>query len=479
MAGPTRKQTGLRSAGDLALSLAFAAAIVLPLAQQLARGEEGGEVAREFRRPAPKPELPFDAAGLRAYPRAFDAWYGDSFGMRATLIRWHNVAKMIGLGVTPTPELVLGADDWLFTTRDRAVEVYRGVHPFTERELGLWRRVLEDREQWLAERGMAYVFAIAPNKEAIYPERMPQRLDRVGATRLAQLEQHLEGSDFKMLDLTAALLEEKAAAAQLGQEVYFPLGTHWNDRGALRGYRDLIARVGESVPGVAPLPASAFTLTPTADQGDSWAGRLYMEDLLVQENEALSFERRARRVSPDGAINEVYELPDSDLPRAVLFHDSFAEHLRPVFAEHFSRLACFWVSDFDTAVVEREQPDIVIQLQVERALAAYRPSTSPLDTPERLAGVFAESATQLLATDPARLTALPGMGIRPSEEGFVLRSDGQGMLLLPELEVPEGTWPVVHLSIESPGETLLDLEFLTAGKREYSATARTSRARTA
>src|SRR5262249_47950937 len=61
---------------------------------------------------------------------------------------------------------------------------------------------------------------------------------------------------------------------------------------------------------------------------------------------------------------------DPRLPRAVMFCDSFTQAMFPFLAEHFHRIAFIWqyFPTFDTAVVEREKPQIVIQELVERKL---------------------------------------------------------------------------------------------------------------
>ena len=59
---------------------------------------------------------------------------------------------------------------------------------------------------------------------------------------------------------------------------------------------------------------------------------------------------------------------DGRLTRLVLFRDSFAGHLIPFLAEDFQRTVCVWDHNFDRAVVEREQPALVITELVERSL---------------------------------------------------------------------------------------------------------------
>ena len=203
--------------------------------------------------------------------------------------------------------------------------------------------------------------------------------------------------------------------------VYYPLGTHWNDRGAVPAALALEARLHALDARVPVRAANAFRFEATDFQDDSWAGRLYLEDRLRQPNANAVFERaipaaawerlrlflerrdktpseRARfeltpldgepagwRIEVEGGIHVHVRREGVALPRAVVFHDSMGEKLRPLLAESFSSIAFRWVPDFDTATIEAERPDVVLQVFVERALAAVSLSTSPLDTQERLA----------------------------------------------------------------------------------------------
>jgi alginate O-acetyltransferase complex protein AlgJ len=465
------------------LAVAFVLALAAPAVLTWTHPRPASELDREFRRPAPWPAKPVSLATAEVWPRMFDAWFADHFGLRSTLIRGHNALKLLALGESPTSEIVVGPQHWMFTTRDRAVEVYRGADPFTERELELWARVLSDRRAWCEARGVRYVFAIAPNKETIYPDRWPARLDKVGPTRREQLVEFVRGrSDVPLLDLTAALELARRDFASEG-DVYFQLGTHWNDRGALYAYRALLEHAALELPELAARRRDEFTFEPTDFQDDSWARRLYLEDVLVQPNVEVRmlFERGVEeafweqaRVERRMAIDS--EHPNATLPRAVVFHDSMGEKLRPLLAEHFSRASFRWVSDFDTELIEREKPAIVIQLFVERALSAFSLSTSPLDTPERCAAEFAAS-TQVLARGLDGLAADRSDARGPIElerraDGTLLVRYGGGGMLVPAFEVPPGTWPVLRLEFDSPADSSLLVEFMTPRYRDYARLAR-------
>lgn len=502
-------QGRFRAVCDRVLAGLFVAFCAVPAVLTWLEPPTSGSIEREFRRPAPEPKRPSNRAEAEAWPAQFDAWYQDHFALRPRWIRLHNQLSLGVFGVSPTSEIVVGPDTWMFTTRDRAVDVWRGADPFSAEELELWTRVLEDRREWCAQHGVQYLFAIAPNKESIYPEYFPARFDKLGPSRREQLVAHVaQRSDFPLLDLAEPVRAAKAGLPA-GEQLYYPLGTHWNDRGAVPAALALEARLHALDARVPVRAANAFRFEATDFQDDSWAGRLYLEDRLRQPNANAVFERaipaaawerlrlflerrdktpseRARfeltpldgepagwRIEVEGGIHVHVRREGVALPRAVVFHDSMGEKLRPLLAESFSSIAFRWVPDFDTATIEAERPDVVLQVFVERALAAVSLSTSPLDTQERLAAEFAQSRTTLLA-GLERLTLPPGAKSVAVPEGQgALRVDyGGSAVELPELEVPAGHWALVRVELDSPLDTALLLEFLTARFATYSRLAR-------
>ena len=56
-----------------------------------------------------------------------------------------------------------------------------------------------------------------------------------------------------------------------------------------------------------------------------------------------------------------------------MLRDSFGSALVPFLAEHFRRSAFCWEYDFDTDLIEREHPDVVIQEMAGRKLFQVLP----------------------------------------------------------------------------------------------------------
>src|SRR5438552_2297747 len=223
-----------RALSDTLLVMVFLAAICLPAADVFFALEPTR--LSEKRRRAPPPPVRLSQPLEVSYPAAFESWWNDNFGFRRSLVVGYSRA-LLALGVSPTPSVILGRSGWLFFAGDEALASYRAVQPFTEVELAAWQRRIETRRDWLAERGIRYLVVIAPNKETIYPEFMPESLNRVRpVTRLDQLVAHLRAhSSVAVVDPRDALRTAKA-----GGILYLRTDTHWNDVGAWLLYREIV-----------------------------------------------------------------------------------------------------------------------------------------------------------------------------------------------------------------------------------------------
>lgn len=321
------------------------------------------------------PRIDGSRDSIETWPDRFAEWYDDRLGFRDWLIRsWARLS--IGVfGVSPTEKLVVGEEGWLFFGDPRAVAHFRGLDPLSDRELETWRQVLEARRDWLAERGIAYLLVLVPDKNLVYPEYMPARLPRMSdVTPLEQLSHHLEEtSDVEVLDLLPVML-----AAKREERVYHLTDTHWNDRGAYQAYLAIHARLQAMLPALAKVPAAEATRSEHSEPGMGLAHIVGLTDVYpelvldaplvaprahIKPEHVRGYDDRVRTLQPIA-----HGVADDRLPRAVMFRDSFANALVPYLAEDFSRILYVWDRDVDPRVVTVEQPDVVIQEVVGRFL---------------------------------------------------------------------------------------------------------------
>jgi len=343
----------------------FLAVISLPLAANLA-GVDGADPAAENR------EL---AAFHRDRPAA---WFEDHFGFRARLIRWYGESRLFVLGVSPSTAVVYGRDGWLFYADDSSIDDYARVDPMTPDAVANWRAAVVRSRDWLRGRDVPYVFTVAPDKHVIYPEAMPPTLTQVGdLSRTDQLFTAVQDLGVAV-DVRPALFEAKAL-----ERIYQQTDTHWNDRGALVAYQQIINAVRLRVPATPPAWTRADFDAVNRDVPAMDLGRMIGLSRVLRETDMTLVPRRPRRArvtepadaQPMDELGRIVtEIDDPSLPRAVIFRDSFATRLVPFLSEHFSRVVYLWQNDFDSDVVLKEHPDVVIQEIVGRHLYDFIPS---------------------------------------------------------------------------------------------------------
>lgn len=373
--GPAPEGIAVR-ARDALRMLVFLLALATPLAGMALHLERGPRLS-ENRRLAERPKVTLHPRELVSFPGKFRYYFADHFGFRDTLIHLHGLLCLRVLGVLPNPDVTKGKDGWLFLASERSTDYYRHTDLFTDAELERWRRVLEERRAWLAARGAAYVFVVAPNKETIYGEYMPDLLTQVAArSRLDQLIDYLgRHSDLSIVDLRGVL-----TAAKNEERLYHKTDTHWNERGAFRAYRAIMAAVRATVPGAGLLSWDRFDRTEhdaegmdlTRQIGITGAFREQQLDLTAKESLVLP------HVEQDDSQPITVPTRGTDLPAVVVFRDSFFTSLVPWLAESFGEGLYLWQDEFAPEPIERVHPRVVIQEIAERKLMRLEPVNAAL-----------------------------------------------------------------------------------------------------
>jgi alginate O-acetyltransferase complex protein AlgJ len=375
-----RRRTRSRTVADLLLTGGFMVLICLP-ATRTTFGPPSDTVGSEYRQLASCPAFELDRTSLGAYPAQFEAFFSDRFGFRTDLIRWLSVVKMRGLGISSSPKVILGKKGWLFCAELPGGMDYTIARPLTREELNRWQHLLEARRDWLAARGIRYLFVPAPDKQTVYPEDLPRPLRRQhqAGSRLDQLLAHLRAhSDVPVLDLREPLRQAKAR-----ERLFDVTDTHWNSRGAFVGYRRIVETLSPWFPQLHPLPREAFEDVAVLKKGGDLARMLDLDDQMPEESLGLVLKHPRPVVPALAGIQVPLEPPafameqaDPRLPRAVMFCDSFTTQMFPLLGQHFQRLVIVWHQNYPTFhadYLERERPDVVIQEVVERKIGLAIP----------------------------------------------------------------------------------------------------------
>ena len=162
----------------MALITVFLVLIALPC-RGMILGFDRSFVLEENRNLATRPELKLTRASLGDYPAKARSLLQRSVRLpqAADPLARHRESEGLGghLDARRHP-----GQQRLAVPRERCgPAVLPGTQPFTPEELEQYQKILEARRDWLAERGIPYLFVIPPNKDTIYPEFMPPAYTKV------------------------------------------------------------------------------------------------------------------------------------------------------------------------------------------------------------------------------------------------------------------------------------------------------------
>jgi hypothetical protein len=206
----TRLSSRLRRTADLCLIVTFCALLLLPTLDTFFHLDHA-PTPNEKRLPSAFPRWSEPGVSFKTHLAGVEAWFNDHFGFRKRLIRFHHKWKRSLFKESSFSEVIMGRDGWLFYGGGRMIDNHRGTSLLSTSDLCAWQELLEARRDWLARHGIRYLFVVAPNKESIYPEQLPDWLGMPGPTRkLDQFIAHMRAhSTVEVLDLRPALLEAK------------------------------------------------------------------------------------------------------------------------------------------------------------------------------------------------------------------------------------------------------------------------------
>jgi alginate O-acetyltransferase complex protein AlgJ len=200
------------------------------------RPDLAGDMGIEKREPAPLAPLPRSVSAAIDWPSQFDAYVGDHFPGRRSLI--HGVAvSAYGMGATISPKVILGEKPWLFLNRSSdVIEEHRGLSTLSRKQAAVWAKDFRSWQRYLAALGSRLILVVVPNKHTVYDEYLPAHLSRVGPTLREVLFSELRRAKIvDVIDLTSLL--RKAAEHQ---QLYRYYDTHWNDVGAALGFNAIM-----------------------------------------------------------------------------------------------------------------------------------------------------------------------------------------------------------------------------------------------
>ncbi|MFV0465991.1 MAG: alginate O-acetyltransferase AlgX-related protein [Lachnospiraceae bacterium] len=312
----------------------------------------------------------YQDTGYQQYATAYDMYYTDHLPFRNYLLQLYSLVEFRIFKESFADDVQIGKDNWMFYhgENEAAMQDYTGMNLFSEEMLGLIRQNLLDTEAYLKARDIEFVLFIAPNKESVYGEYLPDYIqeDKTELTRAMQLVSYLRATtDLRIVFPLQEILDEKSEHI-----LYCKYDSHWNNLGAYIGTRELLKELGVSMP-----PLTELTITATNDAPIDLAEEIglmyYVTDKLDYSVSGYNNNTFELALSDDSGFATYYRYTsDAADTRTVLMNrDSFANAMIPYFASSFKEVYMPNYYYFSPDVLEDEKPDVFVFEVAERRLS--------------------------------------------------------------------------------------------------------------
>ena len=307
------------------------------------------------------------------FPKEFEAYYNDTFAGRKRLLKkYGKIQYKLGIdnGIT-----ILGQKGWAFYDSAKVPDGYTlidyfGEVRFSEDELRQMAQGIEKARAFYARQGIDYIIIIAPNKEAMYSEFMPERLQKQRKSDKSRMDLAVEylqqNTKVKIINFKDALM---AAKKDLPMEIYFPLDSHWNEIGSYVGYTAManylnklgyhlpVKKISEDMITVAGSQKSDLDVAGIKDTNYHVA---FFDDMKIQclKNE-------------DNGFMMVFENPQAKEKKTLfMIRDSFGVGLMPYLNKAFQK-TIYAHNKYNKreqleALIKEYKPDIMVDELVER-----------------------------------------------------------------------------------------------------------------
>ena len=339
--------------GKLIYCILFFAICLCPSLGMLVTKQETSSENRQLSEfPSPKTEE--GKINVEWLSQAGD-YFQEHFAFRNELVTGNALLHGRLLETSTADGVIQGKNGWLYY-KD-SLDDYLGQDLLSDRSLFNIAHMLSMTQQALEEKGVNFLFTIAPNKNSLYGDNMPyyDKLKVSDQTNRENLEDWLKTEKVAYADLYQALMEEN-------EVLYHARDSHWNNKGAALAADVLMDALGkdhDSYEGESYTVRRDYTgdldtmLYPLASTAD---------DEIYYDKETTYATVEEIQSNFDPRITTVNPVKEGSL---VMYRDSFGNALLPYMADayanaYFSRGIPYQLMDVethsaDTVIIERAE----------------------------------------------------------------------------------------------------------------------------
>lgn len=311
---------------------------------------------RENRNKEAWPENTLLTSNFTRYTAQVNRFMSDHIGLRESLLRLHAKFQYRILNKTVSNKAVIAENGWLFYAEHNVLKNASESPFFGEQEAIAWLTPMLDYQRLIELNGGKLIVVLVPEKHHVYSEHLPNGYRYTRENRRADIiEQASNASGITVINLLDAMLAEKEVG-----KLYLKSDSHWTQRGAYVGYRELVKELQKENPNIPFNPWSTLKkIDPIRESGDL-AALLNLSDEFEEDDE-----RHIPVHKQPGVVIET-----ANHPSLLLVGDSFSSRLHDFLPSSFigTLFVHHHFRSLPTAVVAKRTPDIVVVEIIERAL---------------------------------------------------------------------------------------------------------------
>lgn len=318
----------------------------------------------ENRNAASKPALNIE--NIEAYPGQYESYFNDRIPFRNQLIRLNNYIDYFVFKQSSSVHVEIGKDGWLFYRSENdgnPLEQSLGGRLFSDEDLETISLRLISMKDNLAKKDMEFVLFIAPNKETIYREYIPDYYVQESAiTQVDQLVSYLsKNTDIRVVYPKDRITKEKSKNPD--RPLYYKLDTHWNDLGAYLGAISFTDEFGLKLPSLENVSITengrsngdlADLLNIAIPNGDKYFEIEGVSNLATVTEKS------------DFYSEYIFHTPGADSRRLFVYRDSFSSAMAPYVATQFAESKWVYSGYFQGSQIYDYDPDIFVLEIAER-----------------------------------------------------------------------------------------------------------------
>ncbi len=310
----------------------------------------------------------FNVDTYETFASDYTTYMNDNLPFKNALISFNSRVDYYLFHSSSSDRVIIGKDGWLFyndTADGDPLGDYRGEKIYSEEELQAIVENLQDMEKYLAERGIEFVIFVAPNKERIYAEMMPDYYGEPAEEYAAlQIVNYIKDhTNIRIVYPYMELMQAKSLLPEI--DLYYKTDTHWNEAGGYVGSKVLLNELGITVPNITD---DEFVVEGLSYSGGDLTNILHLRkdfednsyNISGYDNHNVSNEKW------DFPTELIYHCENADQRKLFVVRDSFFTSMSEFMASQFNDSYMIHRNVYDHKYLMEQSPDIFVYEVVER-----------------------------------------------------------------------------------------------------------------